>query len=246
VLIGKSKPRRSIGEIRRELERERAEYDRRRAAPNSPSNWEACNEVAGVVRHLEEELTEAERAEEQRRERPVRWSVAWSAVAALTSAVAALAAWRTVWTSADAFRLDQRPWVQVRVELDGDPGGTAPLEYRVFSVNTGKTPALDATLSVGLAAFPEEPRNVRSEGAGTPTAMFPGAQEKHVDGARGPLPEDGATAYREGRLSVYLVTRTKYSDVFGRQHWTETCHHRNRDTPPGVLFACSKGNRVDF
>ncbi len=87
---------RTVAQIRRELQQEVAERERRRdpvRAGGGIDAWDAFSEVAAVCSRLEEELTEAEAREEERRHRPVRQAVYWAAAAAIASAVAAAGTW---------------------------------------------------------------------------------------------------------------------------------------------------------
>ncbi len=111
---------RTVAQIRRDLRREEAERERLRWAEGSgQAGTDALNEKDAACRRLEDEITTAEAAETDRRERPVRLAVFWAAVAAIASALAAGGTW---WQATHAPPLR----VEVTQQPAPAPGPWAP------------------------------------------------------------------------------------------------------------------------
>jgi hypothetical protein len=246
--------KRTAAQIRRDLQRANEERERRRdpvRAGGGVEAWDAFSEAAAECARLENELAEVEAAEEERRQRPVRWSVVWAAIAAITSAVAAGAAWRTVSTSVEAYQLDQRAWLSI-TDFDPESSTTEGGDFsaRLKILNRGNSPALAVqakawtAVTIGEAEMPPSIDESMPGPGSNRALLFPGDPG---------LPLVVKTTLCRGFVGIpelrMIVVRARvtYTDVFKREHWTEACWEARY--PPGTRTAafnvCAVGNSTD-
>jgi hypothetical protein len=154
-----------------------------------------------------------------------------------------------------ATNLDERAWVVVThvtsTEIDlGKPMGII-ITYR----NTGRTPALHIETRVRADALApgQLPRfiydDIQPTGTGVmgPNVEFLGLLNpiKTPSGLPGYLVESDYDAMFVLRTKVvYTHGLIKYSDIFGREHWTRFCFRL--DIVPAISWnACEENNEMD-
>jgi hypothetical protein len=153
---------------------------------------------------------------------------------------------RSLKTTIDSFRLEQRPWV-----MPFEFRATSDLEAdKVFSVtvsleNTGRTPAIDIVpLSGNIFAGSEPMRPVFSVGGPRVSGGFlsPGNKNfTYTTDAFKPSLSDVA-AYLGGRKRIYTFGVIRYRDTFNCRHVTNFCIYHQYGDPLAFFRFCENGN----
>jgi len=144
----------------------------------------------------------------------------------------------------DAFQLNERPWVGIHeLRFPRELAlGDREIELAVILINTGRTPALNATI-IGVWDFrntkfpPQDWSNlIRSD----PALLFASQTTGYIPLNVTINDQSQLVSYRARKLALYGLVRIEYADVFGSNHWTEQClAHVFGET--GVFRFCGSG-----
>jgi hypothetical protein len=143
-----------------------------------------------------------------------------------------------------ASRLDQRAWVSVtNCELVKEPDAGEGFTVRCHIQNTGKTPALflihsgEIDVSNMELKIPDWTKMPRSPAA----VLFPGDTQKSYDElfpANTEINKRALDFYRSKAEEIWVRVHITYADVFGRNHYTDSCYHHIFGSGLGLFGAC--------
>ena len=117
--------------------------------------------------------------------------------------------------------------------------------FRVLVVNSGRTPALNVTLSLGnvnqgVLAVPdfifERPIEWPSTDPRRGVVVMPGDQGRYLYTSALPLHPNLVADYIGGSLRIFLWTRLQYCDVYQRRHWALIAVAREAGSSPEGHF----------
>jgi hypothetical protein len=162
----------------------------------------------------------------------------------------AAAAENSIKATQEQMRLDQRAWVGTG-QFTGIPEVGKPYAVSVTFQNPGKSPAIDVVtqaraMAVGpgqkfIPAFDQKQGPVESR-----SVLFPNQVTITTTKTYYPRPltqADVDTANDPSKISIYVIARTCYKDVFRRKHWARSCAAYN---PDGKNFiSCDQYNEID-
>jgi hypothetical protein len=162
--------------------------------------------------------------------------------------------------AANAFKVDERPWVGIvgntEVSVLGNTGIIARVQEHYM--NLGKTPALDVVallrLRIGNPIPVQNSGNIHVIGP-VLKECSKGSPRLHLTEGLVALPnvphatmissENDVTSrwpdIVRNTVGLYLTGCVDYDDVFGRWHRTHVCLYWSRQTN-GIVISCSEGN----
>jgi hypothetical protein len=143
-------------------------------------------------------------------------------------------------------QLDQRAWIIVR-GIQGRPTLNRPLEFTVFFLNTGRTPAKEVRWSCNFevrrserdVTFKEAPYGEAGLMAPNDPNAFCSAEQR---GPKTNITQPDLDSLRSGQLTVFIFGSAIYNDVFARSHWLTFCRHLR---PDGVSLETCAGHADD-
>ena len=162
----------------------------------------------------------------------------------------------------NALRMEQRAWLRYdgftlqslpRTASSSDPWQNREIRwgddarFRVSVVNSGRTPALNVTLTTGNVKmvgldFIDKPPNEWN----TPTkpqsgvAVMPGEQGRHMYTSPLFIHPNFVNDYLGGDLQMLLWTRLQYCDIYQRRHWALIAVARQAGSSPDSHFTLLK------
>jgi hypothetical protein len=147
-------------------------------------------------------------------------------------------------------RLDQRAWVG-SMQVTGIPEVGKTYDINVVFGNTGKTPALDVitqareipvhTGSKFVPAFDKEPTFTQSRTTLFPNQIATSVVKGSKDVAATQSDVDFINQSKE--VTIYVIGRVCYKDVFGESHWARFCEIYS---PAGKAYiSCTEYNEID-
>lgn len=152
--------------------------------------------------------------------------------------------------SIESARLDQRPWITFDgFEMSEEPTLNKEVTVTLKVINTGKTPGLDLTSQSRLASWNVEPPPavfVAPASAPSKGILAPGVTT--VTFTTDPLSltnSDQLDAYTSKQNRIYIEAIVRYSDAFGKSHWTKVCAYHASGMPLTTFQYCEHGNEID-
>ena len=163
----------------------------------------------------------------------------------------------------DALQLEQRAWLRYagftlqslsKTASSSDPWENREISdsgdiarFRVSVVNSGRTPALNVTLSMGnftrgvlgvpdfIFERPEETEWLPTEPQ-SGVVIMPGEQGRYLYTPPLPLHPNLVEYYMKGSLRIFLWTRLQYCDIYQRRHWALIAVARPAGSSPDSHF----------
>lgn len=167
------------------------------------------------------------------------------------TAKAAKAAEDSVNFARENSRVDQRPWVTVAVAALLRPLaiGEKPI-VGIDCHNSGRTPALDGQI-IGRLLIKDELTGADlaevpvTHGDVSKMVFGPDGNGNGVCEAANPLTNTQLDSIQKGEMTLFLIGKILYADVFEEKHETSFCFFiKGRSLDRGVLGAYRTGNAV--
>lgn len=153
------------------------------------------------------------------------------------------------------MRLEQRAWIDVRIQIDSQIKAGEPLRATVKAINTGKTPAkkVSGTASIQKVASNETPKlgpifvTTVFHGLIPPGGALPLSVRSRSDKSDTYMTETDIEDFRSGKVYVAVLGKFGYEDVYGTSHWIKYCTWKSFGPGDGKYSAgeCVNSNEVD-
>src|SRR6266853_3346189 len=145
--------------------------------------------------------------------------------------------------STKSLKIQQRAWLGIsQAVLNHEPKDGEKVSVELSIVNKGISPAFDVSIKDRLSIFAkpiaDDWKLVRHDTRGTIFQDAPGLAV-----TRGLIVDPGTeAAYMKGDLKIWITGEIRYSDAFGRPHWTRFCFSHDRTQNLALFSNCETGN----
>jgi hypothetical protein len=154
---------------------------------------------------------------------------------------------RSLDAAIDQARLDQRAWLAIAPLIPEAFDPSKPATGKIGFINTGKTPARNVVIRIGLAFYPGMltilPQNIEPTEKSV-AVLFPNAPASSVIKPRVQMPISITNPGVNGDWYGYVWGTVKYDDVFNKRHSTSICAYR-KFADSGDFLQCDFGNDAD-
>jgi hypothetical protein len=146
------------------------------------------------------------------------------------------------------FLIDQRAWLSIDgFQLSHEIDETHPFEVLFHITNTGRTPALNASVQTSTTLSAHDPVRETFMPVETLSRMniSPGTSHVHSYADSRLFRSEELGYFRSKQLRAYFRIRLFYEDIFGRTHRTDYCGFYVFGNPFNGFGACSNPQRMD-
>lgn len=156
---------------------------------------------------------------------------------------------KSLQSSIEQFRSDQRPWVvPFQFRLSGELEAFKDFTVNTLLQNTGKTPAIDvvnvAQMSISHEP-PAQPVFLNLVPIMTRGILSPGQMNFFATLQGFILSPAAADSYSSGKSKLYVFAEIRYRDINQKMHWTRYCIVHQHGKPLDEFNFSDTGNDMD-
>ncbi|HKW65188.1 MAG TPA: hypothetical protein VJN89_21725 [Candidatus Acidoferrum sp.] len=149
----------------------------------------------------------------------------------------------------DISRSDGRAWLYTTgYTLSKEPVENEAVNVKAQVFNSGRTPAVNVTTdSATYVGIGEPPQFNWPKIKSPPSRNIISPNDIRQSIASGGIRLNGPVLalYNSGTVSIYVMFRLDYQDIFGRSHWLTVCTYHSHVMPVDTFNYCRTGNTVD-